>query len=879
MNHYLPSAGSLQKLPIRFSILLLWLLTTFAHRGNSQVPSIVWDKTIGGSQADRLGSVQQTSDGGYILGGYSESDAGYDKSQNQKGDGDYWMVKLNASGNKQWDRTIGAKGEIIQDVVVQQTSDGGYIVGGTANADAGFDKSEDRKGGEADYWVVKLDASGNKQWDKTIGGNDNDFFSIVRQTTDGGYILGGFSLSGAGFDKSENPKSFSDYWIVKLDAAGNKKWDKTIGGSGGGSSMADIWQTSDGGYILGGSSTSNAGGDKSENLRGGLNDGGDFWVVKLDAGGNKQWDKTIGGSDFENLRSIQQTANGGYILGGFSTSKTGFDKSENSKGGHDYWIVKLNANGIKAWDKTIGGSKNDQLSSLQQTADGGYILQGASDSPLGMDKTDNPKGGLGRPDYWVVKLDASGKKQWDKTIGGNDSEFVSLAQQSIQQTADGGYILGGSSFSAAGSDKTESPRGFSDYWVVKLSPEKQEANARITSFTLVNADTEAYVGELKTGDKLSLAALGNPLLTVQANTVPNAIDKVVFELSSPAMPILLRTERTLPYTLYGDGLKAGIADYWGEYWKPGQYTLKATPYWQGKPGNSYSVTFQVTGDLPPALRVNFGKAHTPAPEGWNRDYGLPFGIKGNYTYGWKSRDKGSPVDLSVKGTLPGNGRWRPLPSDLLLATLLHMQGNDVRNFNGTPVESFWEVAVENGEYQVTVSVGDGSIWTTLEAHSINVEGKSAIHRFFPQGAEGSISRFKQATVRVKVTDGYLTLDADGGTNTKINYVIVQPLFSTNGIANDNERASLQQITASPNPFSQALTLQVEGMQGQVIVVMHDVRGNIVYQASQEISQNGTDAGIGLLNLDVSAMSLQSGLYTIRLTSQDGSSAWLKVIKY
>ncbi len=845
----------------------------------SQIPSIVWNKTIGGTQADRLGSVQQTSDGGYILAGESVSDAGGDKSENSKGIKDYWVVKLDASGNKKWDKTIGARGEVIQHVVVQQTSDGGYIVGGTANADAGFDKSENNKGGEADYWVVKLDASGNKKWDKTIGGNDNDFLSLVQQTPDGGYILGGTSWSGAGFDKSEDPKSFADYWIVKLDASGNKKWDKTIGGNGGGSNLADIWQTSDRGFLLGGSSTSNAGNDKSENLKGGSTDGGDFWVVKLDELGNKNWDKTIGGNDFESLRSIQLTSDGGYIVGGFSSSKAGFDKSENSRGSQDYWVVKLNANGNKVWDKTIGGTKQDLMSTLVQTTDGGYILHGTSDSPSGFDKTDNPIGGLNKADFWVVKLDRSGSKKWDKTIGGNDFEFTTSVQQSVQQTADGGYILGGSSFSGAGFDKSESPRGFSDYWVVKLSPVKPDVGSRISSLTLVNADTEGYVGELTSGDQLKLVALGNPLLSVQANTVPNSVDKVVFELSSPAMPTLLRTERTLPYTLYGEGLKAGIMDYWGEYWKPGQYTLKATPYWLGKPGSSYSVTFQVVDDLPPALRVNFGKSNTPVPEGWSRDYGLPFGVKGNYTYGWKKRSNGSPVNLSVGGTQPGNGRWRSLPSDLLLASLMHMQANDVRNFNGTPVESYWEVAVENGEYQVTVSVGDGEVWTTLESHSINVEDKTAIANFVPQGPEGSISRFKQASVRVKVTDGYLTLDADGGTNTKINYAIVQPLFSTNGITNDNERALVQQITASPNPFSQALTLQVKQLQGQVKVTIHDMRGNIVYQATQEISQNGTNADIGLLNLDVSAMSLQAGMYTIRLTLANGKSTSLKVIKY
>ncbi|MGN6299383.1 MAG: hypothetical protein ACTHM7_21495 [Ginsengibacter sp.] len=219
-----------------------------------------------------------------------------------------------------------------------------------------------------------------KQWDKTFGRSDDDLLYSIQQTTDGGYILGGDSFSTISGDKSENSKGGIDYWIVKIDANGVKQWDRTFGGSDD-DIFSSIKRTADGGYILGGYSYSKSGGDKSENSKG--ND--DYWIVKIDANGIKQWDKTFGGSDEDYLRSLQQAADGGYILGGYSSSNASGDKSENSRGYDDYWVVKIDANGVKQWDRTFGGSDDDIFSSIKQTADGGYILGGYSYSKSGGD--------------------------------------------------------------------------------------------------------------------------------------------------------------------------------------------------------------------------------------------------------------------------------------------------------------------------------------------------------------------------------------------------------------------------------------------------------------------------------------------------------------
>ncbi|MFO0399062.1 MAG: T9SS C-terminal target domain-containing protein, partial [Sphingobacteriia bacterium] len=184
----------------QLAILALLLAALAAHAQ----PTVQWDRTLGGSNLDFLTSLQQTTDGGYILGGRSASDAGFEKSQNSRGELDYWAVKLDAAGNKQWDRTLGgSRSDELN--ALQQTDDGGYILGGSSASDAGFEKSQNSRGAD-DYWVVKLDASGNKQWDRTLGDRESDFLTSLQQTTDGGYILGGRSASDAGFEKSQNSR-------------------------------------------------------------------------------------------------------------------------------------------------------------------------------------------------------------------------------------------------------------------------------------------------------------------------------------------------------------------------------------------------------------------------------------------------------------------------------------------------------------------------------------------------------------------------------------------------------------------------------------------------------------------------------------------------
>ncbi len=425
-------------------------------------PEIEWQNTLGGLSSDYLWDIEQTTDAGYILFGYSTSDISGDKTEDAVGYTDYWILKTDSTGDIQWQNTIGGNGYDYL-IAGEQTADGGYILGGYSSSDISGDKTENSIGWD-DYWIIKLDGTGNIVWQNTIGGYNEDVLSDIHQISDGGYIIGGFSNSDSGADKSENTigdeDDEDDYWIVKLDSFGEIEWDNTIGGIYN-DHLNSIQQTTDDGYILAGSSYSNAFADKTEDAIGGSND---YWVVKTNNLGVIVWDNTIGGNNIDVANYIEQTNDGGYIVGGLSYSDSSGDKLEDALGFSDYWIVKLDVSGNIDWQNTIGGDDYDQLVMISQTFEGGYIAGGKSSSNVSVDKTENNIGGTALEDYWVVKLSSGGSIEWDNTIGGNAVDKL----RSIAQTDDHGYIIGGYSTSEITGDKTEASNGYDDIWIVKL---------------------------------------------------------------------------------------------------------------------------------------------------------------------------------------------------------------------------------------------------------------------------------------------------------------------------------------------------------------------------------------------------------------------------
>ncbi len=373
-----------------------------------------WDKRYGGTDFEELWSLKQVIDGGCILGGSSASGISGDKTQANIGTEDFWIVKVNSTGNKEWDKRFGGVfGGAL--TALQPSLDGGYILGGFSGGAAGGDKTEPGRGGW-DYWVVKTDAQGNKQWDKTFGGNRDDLLWCLVNTREGGYILGGRSGSGISGDKTETNRDatgvYFDYWVVKIDSMGLKQWDKRFGGT----DDDDLWtveQTLDGGYILGGFSFSRSGGDKTEdNWDTTINHSTtDYWVVKIDSAGQKEWDMRFGGGGTDKLHDIIEM-NGGYMLSGSTGSLTSGNK------GIDYgpfWLVKIDNSGNKVWETGYSGGAYPVGTS--QTNDGGYLLTGDTYNPASIDSNYiRTELSLGSQNTWVLKIDSNGLKQWDKTI-------------------------------------------------------------------------------------------------------------------------------------------------------------------------------------------------------------------------------------------------------------------------------------------------------------------------------------------------------------------------------------------------------------------------------------------------------------------------------
>lgn len=422
----------------------------------AQLPlSKVGDWTYGGSRGDVPRAVAPTSDGGFVVAGYSNSNQSGEKSANSKGGFDFWIVRINANGVKVWDKTYGGSGDDLAQGIAA-ASDGGFVVAGPSNSNKSGDKSDNSKG-ENDYWVIKIDANGNLQWDKTYGGDKHEGANAVIATNNGNFLIVGNSYSGKTGDKNSNSYGDSDLWLVLLDGNGNMKWQNSHGGS----AYDDMKQgilTNDGNFLLVGETTSNASGDKNGNSNGGY----DYWVMKVSSSsGGIMWDRSIGGSGNEGANGIIETSDG-FVVGGSSDSNKSGDKSDNSKGQHDYWVVKVSQSGDRVlWNSTIGGSGDEGTCKLAPTSDGGILIVGGTPSNKSGDKSEDSRGGS---DYWLVKINSSGSKLWDSTYGGNQ---IDNARAFVGNSAGEYFIIGNSPSNKSG-DKSDNSRGDEDIWVVKV---------------------------------------------------------------------------------------------------------------------------------------------------------------------------------------------------------------------------------------------------------------------------------------------------------------------------------------------------------------------------------------------------------------------------
>ena len=359
-------------------------------------------------------------------------------------------LNSNIGGNLTSVSTLGgSNNDSAQSVVA--TNDGGYaILGYTQSNDGNITDKQDES---FDYWLLKFSSQNTLEWQKTYGGSQDDRGREIIQTQDGGYAIIGTSES-SDFDVTENNGS-QDFWISKLDAAGNISWQNSFGFQGDDMGVSVI-QTSDFGYLLTGVldvTSSNGQGNTNRNTA--RHAGGDYWAIKLDASGNLQWSRYFGGNFTDTPVGAVEMNDGGFIIAGGSDSED-TDISAN-KGTYDFWVVRVNADGDLVWEKSFGGTETDEARAMVKANDGNIVIVGETRSN-DLDVSSNN----GAADFWLIKISTGGNLIWQKTIGGSGFDVA----RDINTTQDNGFIISGSSRSSDG-DVSEN-KGQNDAWAVKV---------------------------------------------------------------------------------------------------------------------------------------------------------------------------------------------------------------------------------------------------------------------------------------------------------------------------------------------------------------------------------------------------------------------------
>ncbi len=381
-----------------------------ASRSNF-VGEVEWIKNFGGSGEDTGQAITRTSDGGFAILGFSNSLDG-DIQDKDLAVNDYWLLKLDADGNLEWNKTYGgSKDDRGQSLV--QTMDGGYALTGYAMSDDG-DSSVNN--GFHDNWIIKLNATGDIEWEKSYGFSGHDHSYDILQTADGGFFFTGFlDITSARADgNTEKGNTLTshgvgEFWGTKISELGDIQWRGYFGGTNNDRSHAAV-QADDGSFVMAGFSESDD--FDISNTQGSY----DFWMVNVDDKGNLLWERSFGGSGIEISYDIAKTNDGGYVVAGNTFSDDG--DITNPKGESDFWLIKVNNAGSLVWERTYGGTQFDAAQAVVASSDGGYFTVGNSKSS-DIDASSN----AGENDIWVIKTDANGNLVWQKSFGGTAIDF------------------------------------------------------------------------------------------------------------------------------------------------------------------------------------------------------------------------------------------------------------------------------------------------------------------------------------------------------------------------------------------------------------------------------------------------------------------------
>ena len=435
----------------KFYIIFL-LLTISCSKDDNPLPnsysgSIQSVKTYGGSLNEAGHSVISTIDGGYAVIGHAQS-TDYDITDKTDNSYDYWLLKFNSNHELTWSKTYGGSDDDRGKDLIQ-TTDGGFLISGFSRSADG-DVTENF--GSYDFWLLKTDSSGNLLWQKTYGFSGTDQAFSVIQTSDSGYLLSGTldvsASGGEGNSRSANRHAGGDYWVLKLNSNGEKQWSHYYGGTFT-DTLYDVVETQNNNFLLVGSSDSDH--VDISNNRGSY----DFWVVKINNQGELLWEKNYGGSEIDEAFAITKTPQNNFIITGNTRSND--QQVSNNNGSSDIWAIEINADGDLIWQKTYGGTSFDISKGVIPARGGGFFIVGNSRSN---DK--NLTNNNGNNDIWVLKTATNGKLEWQKSIGGSEIDTANGIVQLNNQEV----IVVGESWSS--NFDIETNKGYSDLVVINI---------------------------------------------------------------------------------------------------------------------------------------------------------------------------------------------------------------------------------------------------------------------------------------------------------------------------------------------------------------------------------------------------------------------------
>lgn len=479
---------------MKYFILVLLYFLFLAHCFAQ--PSIEWAKCYGGSFDERANAIVKADNGDYIIVGSTNSNNGDVSGLHggSNGASDVWVIRIDSARNLLWQKCYGGTREEKGNSICK-TFDNGFIIAGYCTSTDGDVISNY---GGADYWVIKIDSSGNLLWQKSYGGSNDDFANSIIQTQDSGYIVEGYTSSNDS-DVTGN-HGLEDIWIVKLDSIGNITLEKCFGGSGH-DYAGTIKQLGNGNFIASGTAGTNDGDIVGNHGQ------WDFWLMQIDSVGSLVTQKCYGGTLFDMPTAMEFTSDNGYIISGTSNSIDG-DVIGNM-GNIDFWIVRLDSLYNIVWQKCLGGSGSEGGSFTKETPDGGYIVAGTTDSQASLLVYNYH----GYDDYELIKLDSLRNIEWQWCYGGTANDDV----LDILVTPDNNYLITGYTGSEDG-DITGQHSGldtYHDFWIMKTGNTIAEVSALTnTKFEITiypNPTTNNFTVKNNSSKEETLLQITNPI--------------------------------------------------------------------------------------------------------------------------------------------------------------------------------------------------------------------------------------------------------------------------------------------------------------------------------------------------------------------------------